>query len=240
MACRGTYLKIDSSSRLNPASTSPGEFTIQLSSGLIGQYRLCQAYIPSSFFNINSTNNKLPFYEDGTAKLASLTAGYYDTATLLTEIATQLNAASASYATYTVTQSFLPLRITISSTQSFSLQFGTRPTESCASILGFSANDTASSTSAVATGICNLATVRSFAIQINNEIGFTDSSGHHCTFLVPITGNSGSLSLYEPPISFSQTVWFTSTTNTLNIRVCDDSGVTLGLTADWYLIIKKA
>ena len=233
------YLKLDSSHRLNYNTTNAGAFSIQLQQPLKGYYKLCSVYIPVTNYNISSTNNLIPFYENGAAKLATLTPGYYGTPQLLNEVANKMTTASGGFATYTVTQSLLPLRITVSSTQLFNFQFGTVPLNSAATVLGFLPTDTQVAASQTATNMCNLASVRSFNIQVNSESQFVDARGGNCAFLVPILGNTGSVNVYEPTEAFPQSIFFTSPISILNIRVCDDNNIPLGLSNEWFLILKR-
>ena len=236
----GLYLKLDSSHRLNYSTTNAGSFSIQLKQALLGRYNLCSVYIPATNFNISTTNNKIPFIENGISKVATLTPGYYATSDLLVAVAAQMTTTSGGYATYTCVQSALPMRITVTSTQLFSFSFGSVPLNSAAIILGFLPTDsTAAATSQVAPNMCNLATVRSFNIQMNSECKFSDVRGVSCAFLIPILGNTGSVSVYEPTDVFPQTICFTQPVSTLNITVSDDNGIPLNLSNEWYMVLNQ-
>lgn len=233
------YLKIDSVNRTNYTTTNAGEFTIPLQKTISGRWSLKQAFVPVSNFNVSPTCNRIPFFESGTAKVAVLTPGYYTSVNdLMKEVALQMTATSG-VSTFTVTQSALPLRITISSTQAFSLQFGSDSSNSAAPILGYLPANTAPATSQLATNISNLALVRSFNIAINNLTGFQDTKGASCSFIVPILGNTGSMTIYEPPQWYQQTIEFAHPLNVLNIKVSDDNNNALDLSTDWYLILAQ-
>ena len=233
------YMKLDSSQRTYYTTTNAGSFTLTVQRPLKGCWRLCQAYVPISQFNVGSTNNIIYFYENSIAKTATLTPGYYDNNSLLTEVATRLNAASGGFGTYTVTQSALPLRITIASTQPFALQFQTYTANSAANILGYLSVDTALATSQLATNISNLASLRSYNISINNESGFLDAKGRLCTFVIPVMSNTGGLAVYEPSHMFPQLIHFSQSTATLKIQVTDDNGIPIALSCDWYIVLGK-
>jgi hypothetical protein len=233
------YIKLDSSKRLNYAATNPGEFILPLSKPLSGTYSLKQVVIPLSYFNINATNNIIPFYENATAKTAVLTPGYYSDSDLLVQLASAMTATSAGFQTYTVTRSALPMRITIAGTQNFQLLFGSNTVNSAAEIIGFMPIDTPSATSQLAQNISNLSTLRSFSINLNMENGFSDSIGNASTFVIPILGVSGAINIYEPPLHFQQRVTCNSSTSNLRIKVTDDNANALGLCSDWYMILQK-
>lgn len=233
------YIKLDSSQRMNYTTTNPGSFTLTMQRPLRGCWRLCQAYVPVSQFNVSSTNNVIYFYENNVSKTAVLTPGYYDNNSLLTEVATRLNAASGSFGTYNVSQSSPLLRITIGSTQPFALQFQTYTANSAANILGYLPLDTVLATSQLATNISNLASVRSYNISINNESGFLDSKGRMCSFVVPVMSNTGGLAIYEPSRVYPQFITFSQPTATLTIQVADDNGIPIALSCDWFMILGK-
>lgn len=222
------YIKLDSSKRINYSSTNPGEFILPLQTPLSGTYYLKQAVIGLSYFNINSTNNLIYFYENGANKTAVLTPGFYADSDLLVQLASAMNAASAGFSIFTVTRSQLPMRISIVSTNAFQLLFS-NTLNSASEVIGFLPVDTASSTSQVAQNISNLSTLRSFSITINNENGFNDSVGAACTFVVPVLGVSGAIICYEPTSHFPQRVTFNAATTTLKIKVRDDNGNTVQL-----------
>lgn len=232
------YLKFDSNKRLNYSVTNPGEFILPLLSPLSGTYSLKQIVIPLSYFNVNETNNLIYFYENGSLKIATLTPGYYDDNTLLVQLASSLTSASGGFSTYTVSRSVLPMRITIASTNNFQLLFS-NTINSAAEVIGFSPLDTLTATSQVAQNISNLSTLRSFSISVNGENGFNDSVGSACTFVAPILGVSGAISIYEPPLHYQQRITFSSPTTTLRIKVANDNGVAVNLSADWYMILHK-
>ena len=233
------YIKLDSSKRINYSSTNPGEFTLLLQTPLSGTYSLKQAAIGLSYFNINSTNNLVYFYENATAKTAVLTPGFYSDADLLVQLASALTTASTSFQTYTVTRSSLPMRITISGTQNFQLLFGSNTVNSASEVIGFLPLDTPSATSQVAQNISNLSTLRSFSINLNNENGFSDSAGSASTFVIPILGVSGAIMMYEPSLHYPQRVTFNSSTTTLRVKIADDNAKTVNLSTDWYFILEK-
>jgi hypothetical protein len=234
------YTKIDSSQRLNYTNTNPANFIVNLRQVIQGNWRLCQVYMPSTNYNISTTNNRIPFIDNGVPKTATLTPGYYTSnSTLLNELALQMTIASAGFGVYTCVQSILPLRLTISSTQPFQLLFGSANSCSAANVLGFLPVDSPMATSQEAVNGCNLAQVRSFNIRVNNQAQFYDTTGRNCTFMVPIIGNSNEICIYEPSMQFSQRICFDQPTSVLNIQVVDENGVTLGLCADWYFILAR-
>lgn len=232
------YVKIDSSNRLNRATTGSGQFVIPSMSQSLekGVYRLKQAYIPNSNYNVNVTNNRIPFTESGVDKVAVLSPGFYTQFDLLDAIGTSMTAASGS-ATFSVSESLLPRRITIISSVAFQLNFGTSSSNSAAEIIGFANTDRPSSTVHTAENVSNLAELSSYNIVIRGtRSSFRNTSGNSFTFCIPITDNSLGITIYEPTAHFPQTVEFSSLIQTLDISVVDENSNVIELAADWFMI----
>ena len=232
-------LKLNSSQRINYASTNAGEFTIQLQTSIQGTYTLKQVYIPITNFNVSSVNNVIPFFENGLAKTAILPSGYYTSTTLISAVASSMTAASGGYATYTAAQSAIPLRLTITSTQNFQLLFASQPNQNASTLLGYLPINTVSATSQLAAHSIDLSTMLHYNISVNNEIGFVTNTGQSFTFLIPLTGQTNSLTLYEPTLHFPQTVTFRFPTTSLNIKVTDDNNNVVSLGNDWSFVLSK-
>jgi len=233
------YLKIDSAKRVNYATTTPAQFLVPLQQAIEGCYRLKQVAVPITAFNVSSENGTIPFFENGSAKTCVLTPGYYTAKDLIDALAAGLTTASGGFATYTAERSDIPHRLTITSTQLFQLQFGSRSTKNAAEVLGFVPIDTAFGLTQTASNGINLATVRNYNIIVNNETSLIDSTGRGCSFLVPLFGNANSMCLYEPTLHFPQHLTFNKPTSLLGISVVDDDGAVLGLSSDWHFILEK-
>jgi hypothetical protein len=204
-----------------------------------GQYRLKQAYIPNSSFNINGTNNRIPFFESGANKVAVLTPGFYGESELLDAIAAGMTAASGA-ATYSVTVSTIPHRIIISSTIAFQLMFGSDQVTTASEVIGFTNANTGFNTVQTANNVSNLAELRSYNIVLHGaSSAFRDLNGTSYTFCIPIVDNTLGITMYEPTAHFPQTVEFSSIIQTLEISIRDSKGNIIDLTTDWHLILEN-
>lgn len=232
-------IKIDSSQRINYATTNAGQFRVPLQQAMQGTYALKQVLVPITNFNVSATDNVIPFFENGVAKTAALSIGYYTSATLKTAVVNALNTASGGFAIYTADVSSIPQRLTISSTQPFQLQFGTRSTNSIALTLGYLPADTDLATFQLAPNGINLSVIRSYNVSVNGEVGFTNNAGQSFTFLVPLTGQANQLCLYEPTLHFPQYLTISQPVSTLHIKVTDDNNNVLSLSADWHFVISR-
>ena len=234
------YVKIDSSNRLNRATTGSGQFYIpsmpqSLEKGL---YKLKQVYIPNSSFNITTFNNRIPFFEAGVDKVGVLTPGFYTQSDLIAAIAASMTAASG-IGTYTVSLNVIPYRIVIASTVAFQLKFGSDLVNTASGVIGFVNTDTALSTVHTATNVSNLADPLSYNIVIRGaSSSFRNVNGNSFSFSIPITDNSFGITMYEPSAHFPQMIEFSSLVQTLDISVVDDKNNVIQLSTDWYMVLE--
>ena len=231
--------KFDSALRDN-AADSPSNFQITLSTPLSGKYELKSCFICADFPNISSKNNTIPFTEGGTAKTATLTPGYYTNATIAAAVTTALNNASGGFNVFSATINSITQRLTITATQPFVLNWGTRPSNSIARCLGFAAVDTDNGVLIGGTTIVVIDTVLSFNIIIDGLGAIVNSKGMWSTFYVPMDQNSGTRSfvLFQPE-EFQQCIDVSQSKSQLRIRVVDDDGQQLDLQQNWQMILAK-
>lgn len=238
------YLKIDSADRINPATTTPANFTISGNVIMEGCYALKAIYYPATFFNINTDlNNKIYFTEAGNAKVATIAAGFYSGfGAFLLAVKAAMDTASAAVNTFTVTQSALTGFITIvASTVPFQLTFGANQSSAASEVLGFVQADTVSAMSLTGVSYPNLSTVRSLNLNINNIGGVSDMlNSSNCTICVPILQNQpGGIGYWEPSENFPQVFKFDSPTKVLRISVLDDRQKVVPLQSEWHMIVEK-
>lgn len=231
--------KIDSSLRDHLTDT-PSNFQITLATPIMGRYELKSCFICADFPNISSKNNVIPFTENGISKRATLTPGYYTNMTIAPAVQTALNHASAGWNTWGVAINPITQRMTISATQTFTLDWGTRPTSSIATHLGYEAVDTAPSLLIGGTHIVVLDTALSFNIIIDGMGSIVNSKGMWSTFYIPIDQNVGtrSFTLFQPE-EFQQCIDVPQSKSQLRIRVVDDDGQPLDLQQNWQMILGK-
>lgn len=231
------YLKIDSSAR---SSGSYGKLTIKSKHILRGRYALRQAYIPIDYYNVNSYNNSILFFENGVTKTATIAPGYHNDSTIIATVKAAMDAASGGYNTFTVTMNGLSRKIQIeASTHPFELRFAPLlgNQSSAAILLGFDAKDYSGSLIHVSDRAANLSPVRSFNITINGAGRMVSSQGATFSFTVPITGISGALQVYEPSSQFPQVIILNDAFE-LECSITDEKNNILELQSDWYLILE--
>jgi hypothetical protein len=236
------YIKISSSDRINPGTTSPGQFTINSNFVFSKSYLLKAIYYPSAFWNINQNNNQIYFTESAVNKVATIPPGTYSIVSLPAAVAACMTTASGGTNTFTVAQNALSSFLTITaSTVAFSLTFATNQINSASQVLGFTQINTASALVSTGTTFPNLSPLRSLNINISGISAIKDTKGNsQCTLCVPILSNSpNGLGYYEPPLHFPQIITFNSPTSNLNISVLDDLQNIIAMQAEWHMIVES-
>jgi hypothetical protein len=228
------YVKLESSGRVTGTTY---DFTLQLTNPLSGRYRLKSIYINNSYYNINTSNNKIYFFENGTAKTATVTPGFYNSTNICAAIDAGMTTASGGFAGFASSFSAITALITIASTQLFSMKMGTNTDSSIGPSIGF-VNDTSAATSATGSSIINLQSTLAFNIVINDQYNISDLTGNcAATFIVPVAANSLNYAVYEPRANFEQS-FVVESANQLKVRVFDDRNQLVPLTTDWFMILQ--
>lgn len=209
----------------------------RLSQKLCGKYHVRNFYAANTFWNVNSTNNVI-YFNDGSAKTATITPGFYTASTLVTAVAAALNVVGTGFS---CTLSSLTSAVTISNATPFILSWGTFTTNSAGEILGFSSVDAPAATAQTAPHPVNLDMVQSYNFIIDGcTSGIVDmKSGNGYTFSLPITEDSLSVEHYVPIRCEHVAFVVSEQLSSLHVRVVDDNNKPIQLQHDYYLIIES-
>lgn len=233
------YVKIDTSSRVNPLTTSPSQCVMHSNSYTFqGRYSLAYAYIPVTFYNVNSSNNVL-YFTDTASRTAVITVGFYDSVSIVIAVAAAMNAASPSTIYAVGSKNSATKCVTIASnTNPFVLNLS-NTVNSIAPLLGFaSVQDTVSSTGVISDTMANLAQIKTFNISINGLSTVASLSGSTTySFVIPITTATPSILTYEPN-TFIQCINFERPTRDIKLTVYDDNNNIIQLQEDFFIILK--
>jgi len=240
----GNHLLILSSSDRTSSSVSSTDFTVEIPSPLYGiQFiYLRNASIPLTYYNVDSTNDKVYYTPIPQLDTLSVTLnhGNYTAQTLVTHVVAKLNAVSNVYSgSYNVDT----MKITISSTANFRLLFS-NTVSSAASILGYENVDTASATSHTATYTPKLHPLEHIYIeiqQLSNHVLTTNPLINRCSFMIPITENGGETQNYVPThdVGLQGIMLNDATISSFKIQLRDHLGRVLDLHgSNWNMILQ--
>lgn len=159
--------------------------------------------IPVTWYTVMSgINDKIYITVAGpTTYTATLTEGNYTFANLIVEVQTQINAAYTPDNNFTVTQSALTEKITVThSGTNFQLTWSTNTTASARKLLGFSETDTTSGLSSTSDIIPKLSHddtlfIRSQALA--SGMSWACSEKKQFILTIPVNGNFGDIFSYQ-------------------------------------------
>lgn len=247
------YIVINSKDRTSGTSSN---FRINLPSNKIklngkNKLKLQSIVMYNTLYVINSNNNKIDFNENSTNKTTTLTNGFYNASTLASHIGTAMTSTSSGYATFTATYSTVTGKMTISSTQNFTLKFltGTNTATSPYRILGFMDTngilpvDSSVGTSATGNNVVNLGLPTTIYITVKewNGANVIDTSGTPCSFAIPLMANSNELITLNNQ-QINQVIEIPSNINILNnisIVLTSNGNVALDLNnSEWSMILE--
>jgi hypothetical protein len=204
------YLLVNSADRTSSSSSS-SDFQINLKPAIFGikSIKLISAQLPTTFYNIRTgVNDRVCFNRSSTNYSAQIAAGNYTIAGLLSSIQTAMNALDAN--SYVCSYSSTTLKVTISGTSSFSLNWSSNPSASAGMYyeLGWTAADTSSATSQTAPNVFDLSNPKYLYLWIpelpaRDRIISTNATDK-ASFIIPISVNGGTIDAYTEASNFVQ------------------------------------
>jgi hypothetical protein len=230
-------IKISSAQRL---TGTPGDFRIDFREVVEGgRYRLNEAFICNSYYNVNATNNVLYWTEAGTALTTTVPAGIYSATTLATAVGAAMTTATLSGATFTATYSSTTGKMSVSAAPvvAFTFTFNVNILNSIGPLIGF--NGTESNPSAGGALQVNVNPTLSFNLLLAGASEIRDCKSNAYTFIIPIDKAVGAFVLYNSKVNYDQTAELPRSMS-MTVRVLDDNGVVIPLLLDWYFVIERA
>jgi hypothetical protein len=169
----------------------------------VHEIKLLHVNIPVTWYNINQYNNVINFNEGGPDLQASLPQGNYTVADLQTQIKTSMEAVGAL--TYTVTYSNVTMKLTITGSGVYSLNFNNNSSEIW-QMLGYDNINYPSLLSQVAPNVIDLTPIKQILIMIPELglIGRSSNTNNEYTFIVPVNVNRSEVINYNDNINFNQ------------------------------------
>ena len=204
--------------------------SVLLGQAIEGKYMVSNLVIMNNFYTIDSSNNKLYFYENNTSKIATLTTGYYSDTTMPTMIKTVMNAASSLYNSYVITLDVNTKKFTFSASNLFKFEFSKSTGNDCAEIIGaYRFKDTDLNTGIICPFARDFSSVKAVLIQISQSTGseyitLSDRFNKHIlgNIYIPMNVNFGEIK-YVNSLMDNPTYINFSSTNRINIKVLDVS-----------------
>ena len=229
---------ISSKDRTGGLSTSSTAFSVNLPITIKAKkLSLLELVLPNSIYNVDSSNNVLPF-NDGTNNInVSITPGAYSINNLVTQIQTQLNTSSSGFS---VSYNSNAMTVTISRSSNFYLRFGS-VAGNISYLIGFSNTNTTSNTSFTGTNVIILNSPMSVYLRLNDYINGYTSNGLQYTFRQTISLNPGNI-IVDEKINlkpYSIELENERSFQTLNVSLFKSDGTLLNLNnSDFEIVLK--
>lgn len=217
-------------------SVSSTNFSVSFKESIDNIYLIDLKYVnlPNSFYNITAANNNIYFSIGATNYSCTIAPGNYSVTTIMAAIATAMNGAINN--SFAATYNAITMRITITGTSAFVLQFSNAATPYRE--LGWPATNTSSATSQLAPNVPQLSSPLNLYLYIPDFGRYTfSSSGIISTFTIPINA-AVSPNIYQQQ-DFNQTLLLDieSLTN-FSVRLMDNSGNIMDLGGeDWQFCL---
>jgi hypothetical protein len=189
-------------------------------------------------YNVNATNNKIYFF-DGTARTATMTPGNNSMDNLIDEVKRAMEV--VRFLTFTVTYSYVTMKITIVGTSPYYFGFGTT-LNSAAKILGFNDIDTSSNVNQTAPNVVNLSiplymniVIREFSSGYKSTNPFDNP-----TFSIYTNGNNSDVLTFTRNSFYPQIInMHDNNIQTLRVQIMDYNNQLIDLNgAHWCITLK--
>lgn len=219
--------------KYNDGLTSDCEFnlpTIEIPSNYHIHVSVENFACPYTFYNINSSNNLLVYYENVTYNTLTITPGNYNTNSLISHLLETMT-------NFTITYSSITNKFTFSN----QVQFNFASHSTCLSLLGFSTG-LMSINNTLTSDICvNLSPYRCICIGSNLRTFSVNTllpNNQSILASIPINTAPNSIIIYENKNNFKCNT-YTNVINNLRIRLMDHKFNTLDLNGcHWTITLK--
>ena len=204
-----------------------------------GNWRLLTFVCNNNIYNVNDTNNKIYWNEEGADEVATLTNGYYNDTDFISHVATQMNAESPGTITTSFNSNTRKLTITNDSL-SFYFTFGTNTSNSARKLLGFNEEDGTTGYSQTSPNPIDLNPYKNVFINIkqNNNRNVEGIDFFNTSLVINGLGTFGDTFRYINNDNFSQYVKFRNTKQ-LEITIHDLNNNNITLNSEYQLILQK-
>ena len=244
MAVQNTIYVLDSKQRNGGGSIQNATYNM-VSAGTVesGTYELVSFQSQNVYFNVEAKVNDEIYFDESAAELGpvNLTPGSYTAATLIVEIKAVMDAVSGS--SYTVTYDAATNKITAAiAAGTFAFNWGTNVLQPIANqVMGYTPVDGVLAASQVGDSQVDLSLYENLILDISEDsqqnVTLLDGSEH--SLLIPLRQNfAGEVDSLRNE-TYSQTIKFGSTLNSLNVQLFMDDGSMPLNNAEYILIIRK-
>lgn len=218
---------------------TPGSFRVGVNNSLeAGEYCVDSIQLTVGCYNVSANNGKIYFYENSTAKTATIEPSNYSSDSLPAAVKTAMDTASSGYNTFTVSTDELTGKMTVSASNAFKFMMASNVSNSAARVIGFT-QDGSLATSHVADSCWDLAYPQNIFVSIENCAGSVQVGSRSYVLMIPITAGFQSVICqnrrdYETRFRLSRPV------QTLTIGLFDEDGKAIDMNGfNWTMTLVR-
>ena len=206
-----------------------------------GKYKLISFCFTNNIFNINDTNNKIYFNENGNNLIATLTNGYYDLNDLKTNISDNMNNVMSGALTITLDSNTNKFTFSVGTGNTLYFSFGTNTTNSAKKLLGFNEVDGISSNTQISDNSIDLNTIKNMFINIleNNKKNIYGNKYFNTSIVINSIGGFGEMIRYNNNNNNFIQIIEIKNKKELKITFHDKNNNIINLNSDYELIFEK-
>ena len=203
-----------------------------------GRWKLTSFTFTNNIFNVNDTNNKIYFNENGIDKVATLTNGFNASNQLKTNISTAMN--DQAVGTVTVTYDDATGKYSFSNTLNFYFTFSSNTLNSARKLLGMNESDGTNSTSQTSENPIDLNTYKNIFININenDDRCIVGTNYFNSSLIINGVGTFGELVKYIYKDYTEQYVKFKNTKH-IEIKIHDNNENDINLNSNYSIIFEQ-
>ena len=221
---------------LNSKLTTNNKY--KLDEPINGTFKLVSFTFTNNIFNVNDTNNKIYFNENGSNLITKLDNGFYDSTDFVSHLNTKLNETAIGTITTNINEN--TRKLTITNTLNMYFTFGTNTTNSAHTLMGFNNTDGSPSTSITSDKCIDLNTYKNVWIDFvqNNNRLIYGTDYFNTSLYISGLGNFGEIVRYIETDNFEQYVCFKNTKE-IKLNFHDTNHNNIDLNSDYELIFQK-
>lgn len=211
----------------------------KLDESIEGKWKLLSFAFTNNIYNVNDSNNKIYFNENGIDREAQLTNGYNDAQDLKSNLTEALN--NVSIGTITVEYDDKCGKYTINDTLPIRFTFGTNTTNTAHKLMGFDAVDgTPLVSTQTSDNAIDLNTYKEIFVNIeeNDDREIIGVNYFNSSLFIYGSGGTGELVRYNYQ-DFTQQYMKFRRTKTLTVRIHDLNNNDIDLNSEYSIILEK-
>ena len=205
-----------------------------------GTYKFISFCCTNNIFNVNDTNNKIYFNENGSDLTATLTNGYYNLNDLKTNISDNMSNEMSGTLTVTLDSNTNKFTFSVGTGDNIYFKFQTNTENSARKLLGFNKTDGTGANTQTSEIPVDINVYKNIFIDIteNSKKPINGENYFKTSLIINGLGGFGETFRYIENDNFSQYINLKNTKE-IKINIHDDNNNEINLNSEYIIILKK-